>query len=394
MRILILNTLYPPLQVGGAEKSVSLLAEALARAGDQVTIVSLHESSEQVCEERNGVRVYRVPLENLYWPFSREQKPSPGARLVWHLKEMWNSRAAARFGAILDAEKPDVVHTNNLTGFSVAVWKEVRRRRIRLVHTLRDYTLACLHEGMYRNHRICQKACLDCRAYSILRKPESAKVDAVVSNSEYVLKAHQQNGFFRNTPGHVIYNIADLPRPVKDEIQPGENTGLTFGFIGLVDPKKGIEVVLKATRLLQNQGWKLKIAGRGLQAYIAGLKAEYPDPRIEWLGFVTPDQFYRSIDVSLIASLWPEPLPRTLIESYAYGRSAICADAGGTGEITHLGKTVAVYSPQDEKQLAALMDAALEDPVRWRNGGFLNESSREGFKEDTVRDSYRAVYMG
>src|SRR5450432_3625911 len=42
MRILIVNTLYPPLQVGGAEKSVSLLAEALGRTGDEVSVVSLH----------------------------------------------------------------------------------------------------------------------------------------------------------------------------------------------------------------------------------------------------------------------------------------------------------------------------------------------------------------
>ena len=53
MRILIINTLYPPLTVGGAERSVCLLAEALARSGDCVSVVTLHPGSEEIVEKIN-----------------------------------------------------------------------------------------------------------------------------------------------------------------------------------------------------------------------------------------------------------------------------------------------------------------------------------------------------
>ena len=43
MKVLIVNVLYPPHKIGGAEKSVSLLAEALVRAGDEVVVATLDD---------------------------------------------------------------------------------------------------------------------------------------------------------------------------------------------------------------------------------------------------------------------------------------------------------------------------------------------------------------
>lgn len=129
-----MNTLYPPLIVGGAEKSVALLAEALVRSGDEVSILSLSPGPDIRIEERNGVLVYRLPLRNIYWPFERKTTLNIVAKALWQLRDAWNLRAAEEAGRILDIERPDVVHTNNISGFSVAIFGEVRRRNMRLVH--------------------------------------------------------------------------------------------------------------------------------------------------------------------------------------------------------------------------------------------------------------------
>jgi glycosyltransferase involved in cell wall biosynthesis len=141
MKILIISTLYPPHVMGGAEKAAAELAEALVRRGHVVVVVSLHPGSSEVVEDRNGVRVYRLPIDNFYWPFGRKRKPNPLYRLAWHVREAWNPVAARRIGKILDAETPDVVNTHNVCGFSLAAWREVKRRKVRLVHTLHDYYL-------------------------------------------------------------------------------------------------------------------------------------------------------------------------------------------------------------------------------------------------------------
>src|SRR5579864_5038592 len=139
MKILIITSLYPPHVIGGAEKAAAELAEALVRGGHVVAVVSLHPESHEIVEDRKGVRVYRLPLDNFYWPFGRKQKPKILRRLAWHIREMWNPTAARRIGKILDAEMPDVVDTHNVCGFSLAAWDEVKRRKLRLVHTLHDY---------------------------------------------------------------------------------------------------------------------------------------------------------------------------------------------------------------------------------------------------------------
>ena len=77
MKILIISTLYPPHVIGGAEKAAAELAEALVRRGQEVVVVSLHPGSSEGVEDRNGVRVYRLPIDNFYWPFGRKKKPNP-----------------------------------------------------------------------------------------------------------------------------------------------------------------------------------------------------------------------------------------------------------------------------------------------------------------------------
>ncbi|MEI9925796.1 MAG: glycosyltransferase [Bradyrhizobium sp.] len=104
--------------------SVSLLAESLAAKGHHVATVCLNKEPHLAVDEINGVRVYRVPLDNIYWPFGQPEKPALLDRLKWHLGDTWNRKAARRFGRILDIENPDVVHTNNLTGFSVSLWSK------------------------------------------------------------------------------------------------------------------------------------------------------------------------------------------------------------------------------------------------------------------------------
>ncbi|UDF05056.1 glycosyltransferase family 4 protein [Asticcacaulis sp. AND118] len=388
--IMMVNQLYPPMQVGGAEKSVSLLAEAMVRAGHRVVAVTLGMGNEREDEERNGVTVVRLPLDNLFWAFDNTNKESAPKRMAWHVLDMWNLKAAKRFAAIVEEFRPDVVHTNVLVGFSVAIWAELKKRNIPIIHTLRDYSMLCGRSTLFRHNHICETRCTDCQALTAVRKFRSDLVSAVASNSDYVIKQHLKHGYFKGRPASVIFNIADLSaKPAAADTPTDE---LVFGFIGQVNEEKGIGVVLEATRKMKRSNWRLKIAGRGPAEYIDGLKARYGDPRIEWLGFAKPEEFYTSIDTSLIASIWPEPLPRTLIESFAYGRSALCARSGGIPEIASIGKCVAEYDPFDSDTLAQLMDAAIDDMPRWKRAEPADPAFFAAFSEAEIVGRYSTLY--
>jgi glycosyltransferase involved in cell wall biosynthesis len=394
MKILQISTLYPPHVVGGAEKAAALLAEALAKRGHEVVMVSLHPGSSEIVEDQKGVRVYRLTLDNFYWPFGRRKKPNALRRLAWHIRDMWNRKAARRIGKILDIESPDVVHTHNVCGFSLAAWREVKRRNVRLVHTLHDYYLLCPRTTLFRNGTNCTKRCLDCKLLTLHRTAWSRLPDAVVSVSQHTLDEHISRHFFAGVPATVTYNIHGNAKTSSRPTPNGATlTGdLVFGFIGRVEEPKGIETLLTAASQLHQPNWKLKIAGRGLDGYVQNLKKRFADPRIEWLGFTDAEQFYSSVDVVVIPSLWAEPLPYVCVESLHEGRALICATSGGIPEIAQLSEIVEFFPAGDSYALAGKMNLALMSPERWRGRKLQDASRLSVFGEDYVVDRYLREY--
>lgn len=359
MKVLVLNTLYPPHVVGGAEKSVNLLCEALVRTGIEVVVASLHPENTTRVETVNGVKVYRLPIDNIYWPFDQKER-SPFLKLQWHLRDIWNGVARHRFSGILQDERPDILHTNNLTGFSVSVWAEASARSLKTVHTLRDYSLLCRRATLFRAGQNCTRRCLDCAMMTLPSKRLSNHVDRLISNSRFLLDRHVSEGYFAGTPSEVIYNIMETVD--LNETPPARREAtLTFGYLGKIDQDKGIEIVLRATTKLKRPDWKLKIAGRGDERYVAHLKQTFADPRIKWLGFTPVRDVMNQIDVTIISSIWYEPLPRVLIESIAYRRPTICSTAGGIPEIAHFADLIGIYEPTDADALARLMEQAMHD---------------------------------
>ena len=397
LRILVISVLYPPIKVGGAEKAAKLLADAFARSADQIAVISLHPGNSETVEEQGDVRIYRLPLDNLYWPFGTDSKRGRLEKLLWHLKDIWNMKAARRVGRILDIEKPDVVHTHNLSGLSVSVWKEVKARNIRLVHTVHDYYLLCPRSNLFRDGQSCEKRCVSCRALSTVSKSCSKEPDVVVCVSEAVLKTHRHYGYFEDIPSSVIHNIEhSCERPI-DVIPAARRTDaddLVFGFIGKVSQAKGLFMLLKATTYLSRGDWRLRIAGKGQDAYVAELKRQFQDPRIEWLGFTESWSFYASIDVTVVPSLWRDPLPYVVIESFAAGKAVICAESGGLPELSLLGKRVKTYPGVDVQALVEALEQALSNKDVWRCGGLKTLDSRATFMEETVTRRYRDAYQG
>src|SRR5210317_2202011 len=125
MKIFIINTLYEPNIIGGAERSVQILAEELVRCGNNVTVATLNPDKGILTRHINGVKVIYIGLKNIYWPY---QKNKPKIlRPLWHAIDSHNPLMASLIGELLLKEKPDVVHTNNIRGFTVATWKVIKK---------------------------------------------------------------------------------------------------------------------------------------------------------------------------------------------------------------------------------------------------------------------------
>ena len=328
MKIAILNTFFFPDEPGGAEKSVRLLAESLVTAGHEVTVICL--SDEKISQRLGHIKVEKLPIRNIYKQSSQNSK-SFLEKIIWHTKDVNNYSAGRDVRHILNAIKPDVLHTNNLGGFSVSVWQQARTLGIPVVHTTRDFYLMCPQTTMQKGSNSCNKSCLSCLPFSMPKIKPSQGIRHVVGISQYILKKHLDNGFFRDVPATVIYNSFEAP---PCDFKPIDRH-LTLGYIGRIAPTKGIELLIESFRKLVNKqsNLKLHVAGTGRLDYVNQLKQQASDLPVEFLGHVAPEDFFPRIDVTTVPSIWNEPLGRVVIESLAYGKPVVANSAGGIPEL-------------------------------------------------------------
>lgn len=393
MKVLLVNTLYTPWQVGGAERSVQLLAEGLVRRGIEAMVVALTPNDIEEHREIGGVSVRYLPLANLYWPHEMAP-PHALQKPAWHAIDSFNPRMGAVLARLLADEAPDIVHTNNLSGFSVAVWRRVAERGIPIVHTLRDYYLACPRATMFRNGRNCGRRCFDCLAYSLTRQWASQSVDAVVGISRDILKRHRALGFFSNARAlEVIYNPYDAPEPPPPRSDAEASRPVVFGYLGRLSSEKGLEIMLEAFRHLATTEyrWELRIAGSGDATYVASLRSAAP-AQATFLGHVDPTAFLTGVDALIVPSRWHEPMGRVVIEAFAHGVPVVGARRGGIPELIDEGITGWSFDPDRGASLTSVLKRLLDDPSKLHDARSACLTAGHRFGVRPCVERYAAVY--
>lgn len=361
MKPLFICSLYHPNQVGGAEKVVRALAEGMLQQGHEPVVVSTQDGPRDRVGQVDGVKVHYIGLKNIYWPHSRKERPGI-AKALWHGIDRYNPLMARAVARILDDEKPDVVNTHNLTGFSCAVWSTVKSRRLPLVHTLHDYSLICPKTSMFRDGANCQNQCTTCALYRSPSQRISQSVSHVVGVSGFTLQRHLAAGYFQAARrAEVIHN--GLPgEPSADLGHEGARAGgpLRLGYVGHLIPQKGILELVRQMAHWQSGQCELLVAGRGAPAYEAMLLAEAPK-NVRFLGFVNADDVYRAVDVLVVPSLSHEALATTVPEAYMHGVPVIVSRRGGLPEMVEEGRTGLSYEPLEPGALREAIDVFVRD---------------------------------
>lgn len=353
MKILIVNTFYYPIQVGGAELSVQMLAEGFVREGHTVTVLTLSQEAVGGRQEMNGVTVIRVPSYNRHIPLTHQG--SMTERALWHLVDIFKGGHAEKHVVISEF---DVICTNNLLGFSTQLWKTIKRQKRNdavLVHCIRDFYLRCQRSSRYRQGNICQRTCTACVPAEVTRRRHSDCVDAVVGVSDYMLQHHLKADFFSNAASRTaIHNRPGdhlkFPRQSRAVGDP-----IRVGYMGRVAEHKGIFRLVQAFRKLQRRDMTLDIAGVGRDADLERLNTiSEGDDRITCLGRTRPGDFYPRMDLVVVPSIWAEPLSRVVVESLFNGIPVFACDLGGPPEIVQHEVDGLVFPPTIQNIHSAL----------------------------------------
>lgn len=371
---------------------MQLLAEALTNLGHTILVIVTGPGNDSRLV--NNVPVHQIKIANLYWPFTNSEAHGSAAKAIWHVVDCVNPIMGKRIERMISDFRPDVVHTNNVAGFSVGVWAAVKRLGYPLIHTLRDYYLLCPKATMFRNGRNCDRRCGGCALLTWPRKYFGHHVDHVVSISRSVLEIHRKNGYFYENDSTVIYNPHD--GMTADHVEGrSPSKVLRIGFMGRLAPSKGLEILFEAVSRLTGaeSRFELIVAGAGDAEYVAHLKGLARQRPVVFIGHVPVNQFYEKVDVVVVPSLWREPLGRVALEACARGVPVIAARGGGLSEIVKDGETGWLYNAVDADELRDILRSVLSNPAslpRMRNA-CIEWAAR--FTPAAIADQYLHVYQ-
>jgi len=344
MKVMVINSLYYPNIIGGAEKSTQVIVENLKNFDIEPVVMTI--SDMEKVDHVNGVKVYYVKHSNVYWSYYSKTKRNI-LKISWHAFSLYNFIILKKVKKIIKEEEPDIVHTNNLSEFTVGLWRIIKKSNIPLVHTLRDFSLLCPRATLFRRNDICRRKNPVCVMMLTFRRIFSKFPDAVAGNSRFILDKHLESGFFKNSKKYVVYNSLESENIGSNKKRKGR---LNFGFIGQLSYHKGIEFLLN---VFKDSGTiDLHVFGKGITAgYEEYLKEKYKSDKISFHGFVKTEEALGLINILIVPSLWYDPLPRVIYEAYSSGIPVIASDRGGIPEIIDNGKTGFVYSAGSEEKL-------------------------------------------
>jgi glycogen(starch) synthase len=391
MRIVHISSLYWPDQVGGAELMVAMLAETQAAKGHEVAVACVSRKEEPPARH-NGVAVYRTGFGTPYFILDGAQH-SQFDRLRYKIAAKWNPYAVKKMAAAIRDFRPDIVNTHSLAELPPQLWSMVRNLGVPLVHTLHDYKSICTKGSMFRDGKACDAQHFKCRLISYPHSVCQSSVDAVTGVGSEILKRHLDANLFQHIPEQlrrVIWNPIDRAPRARTRVRTVD-ADIVFGFLGRIEPSKGVDVLLDACRKLPAAGWQLKVAGRatdGLESYQA-LASGLP---VEFIGFMERDDFFDTIDCLVVPSIWPEAFGRTVAEAYARRVPVIGSEIAGIAEQIGKEHKEWLFAPGDAAALAQTMSGVLRNPACFNQNMAAMDAVTARVTPDHIAESYLDLY--
>jgi glycosyltransferase involved in cell wall biosynthesis len=190
----------------------------------------------------------------------------------------------------------------------------------------------------------------------------------------------------------VVYNGVDRPTVDFDRLALRDRFGLppkavVVGlFSQLVVHKGALDLARAAhTAFAENSDLHFLIAGHGPDSFADELEREIAaGPAAGCIHVVPPQadiwELLAAVDVLALPTLWPDPLPRAIMEAMAAGRPAVAYESGGVPEMVINGETGLLCRPGDVQALArAILEMAGDDRLRNRCGEAGRKRARDFF---------------
>ena len=173
-------------------------------------------------------------------------------------------------------------------------------------------------------------------------------------------------------PPHVtvVHNgihVSGEPQPT-----PAAGAQLRLGFVGRFHPNKGMDVLLDWFASIRAHGVDATLIIRGrpdpdLPEYWSDIQNRIVEaelhPYVKYDGWITGEATYAGLDMLLVTSKTPDPLPLVVLEAMSAGVVVAGYAAGGVPEMIENGRTGLLAT--DREDLAARVTALWAAPARF-----------------------------
>ncbi|MBI2004801.1 glycosyltransferase [Patescibacteria group bacterium] len=376
------DNFYP--ELSGIPDSILITGKELVQRGHQVCYVAPHYGARdyevvaralpQRPEYLEGMPVFRLPSIPLL------RSPTGQSRIAL---------PTGRSFSFLHAFKPDILHTHSPYGAGLEALRAAKMLRVPLVGT--NHTPV---EEFYRF------------APNIARRLDAWYYNhcaLITTPYQGLVSRMQEKGFKR--PGRAMPNPLELSLfyPARNE-EEREHLRAEMGlsgpvviYSGRLASEKRVDVLLHAIKLLVPKfpSLTLLVTGLGIEAHSLHTLAQELDieGRVRFTGFVPQDElarYYRAADVFAIMST-ADSQSLSLMQAYATGIPAVCADSRGLHDYTPSDCGFLV-EPGNHHTLAGKLKLLLNDSALRERMGKAAATFVKTFSPEKIVTEWEKIY--
>jgi glycosyltransferase involved in cell wall biosynthesis len=369
MRVLVLAQFYPPI-AGGEERHVRNLSAGLVARGHDVTVATLWYPGSLASETDGGVKVCRLrgTMQRSTGLFRESERrhapPFPDPELLYGLRQ------------IVLREKPDVVHAHNWMFHSYLPLKRLYAAPLAI--TLHDFSHVCAKKIAMYDGKVCGgpalAKCLGCakQHYGALKGAVTAAsnwisgaaarrlADVFIAVSNAVAEGNRLKELgvpFEVIPNFVPDGITALSPEPEDVVRLLPENGFIL-FVGDLDYKKGISVLLEAYAALKNAP-PLVLIGRRCATMPSAVP---PGVSVfhDWPHSAIMHAWSRCL-FGVLPSICADACPTVIMEAMASGKPVAATAIGGIPDLVVHAKTGLLVPPADAPSLAAALQTLSGD---------------------------------
>lgn len=357
---------YPPGHAGGIARYTEQVAHAVAALGHHVHVVTRTPDVERVDVER-GVWVHRVALLD---PPPAAPAGAPVPAQLWHV------------AATMLAEVERIDAHRSITCVEAPIWDVegcaiLRDGRFPLVTSLHTTLAQWLgsHPAQAGDAGYMRRFG---RPVLALEREMIARADGIHANSEAIIAAIEADhgiAIDRARTAVIPHGMEDIAHGVTPAPRQGDTIEILF--VGRLEERKGIDVLLAAAELVLPQAAEARfvivgddsLPGPDGATYRAAFERRHRDDAlagaVTFLGKIGDAELlarYAAADIFVCPSRF-ESFGLIALEAMIFARPVIAGQAGGLAEIIADGATGLLVPPGDAAALAAAILRLVREPA-------------------------------